>query len=339
MRSPSIEIASCCVTTSPSAENVRGARFSTPGAATPSISISDGGVSGSWTLASRSPLLSDFLDVETPDVDDADLGQPRQPRPRPAVGRRRADLEHRPQFVEDRQHQLARAPEEALQRPPWRPARTATVKSRSPARNAGSEMPSNVSGAIGPAADRPCRAQLDRRASRDALPSRRRSAGRASSSRRSRRRARRFASKKSSRSTNQTRGAASGVVDVAVRAHAVGGALEHHRRLIDGRRRAATAGRFAHSRTSSPCPRHRRSTAAAYRRRASRRRPWPPAGRSRPVTNALRVDVELAQHDGVAAAARKAQDRPRVRCPAASLRPVPAASPRLLPRRARRHPG
>src|SRR3954452_23168120 len=60
MRSPSIEIASCWVTTRPSALKVFGACFNTVGLATPrSISSSDGGVSGSCTLASRSPLLSE----------------------------------------------------------------------------------------------------------------------------------------------------------------------------------------------------------------------------------------------------------------------------------------
>ena len=79
MRSPSTEIASCCVTTSPSTENVFGACFNTAGRPTHSISINDGGVNGPCTLASRSPLALGLVAVEAPDVDHANLGQSLQP--------------------------------------------------------------------------------------------------------------------------------------------------------------------------------------------------------------------------------------------------------------------
>ncbi len=56
-----------------------------------------------------------LLRVETPDIDNADLGQTGQLRARPAAGRWRRDLEHGFQFVEDRHDQLSFAPEEMLQ--------------------------------------------------------------------------------------------------------------------------------------------------------------------------------------------------------------------------------
>ena len=108
-----------CVTTSPSAENVRGACFSSAGLPTPSISISEGGVSGSWILASRSPLLSDSSRSRRQTSTTPIVGNPRQGVRGSTVCRRRADLEHRAQFVEDRQHEFAGGPEEALQGAPW----------------------------------------------------------------------------------------------------------------------------------------------------------------------------------------------------------------------------
>ena len=51
-----------------------------------------------------------------------------------------------------------------------------------------------------------------------------------------------------------------------------------------------------------------RTTAAACRDRARRRRPWPPAARNRRATKLLRGEIELAQHHRIGAAARQHQD-------------------------------
>ena len=75
MRSPSIETASCCVTTSPSAEKVRGARFSTTGAGDALDQHQRGRRQRILDIGEQVAVAFGFLDVEPPDIDDADLGQ------------------------------------------------------------------------------------------------------------------------------------------------------------------------------------------------------------------------------------------------------------------------
>jgi len=59
-------------------------------------------------------LTLGFVTVEAPDIDHADFGKALQLRARPAACRRRADFEHRPQLVENRQYEFAGGPEKAL---------------------------------------------------------------------------------------------------------------------------------------------------------------------------------------------------------------------------------
>ena len=57
--------------------------------------------------------------IKTPDIDDTDRRNSRQSVAAPSVRGRGADLERWPQFVKDRQHELAGSPEKPLQGAPW----------------------------------------------------------------------------------------------------------------------------------------------------------------------------------------------------------------------------
>ena len=246
-----------------------------------------------------------FFHVEAPDVDHADLRQPRQFRPRPAGGRRRQYLEHGLQLVEDRDHQLPVAPEEVLQRTPL-----ARLEQHREITRTGKECRQRDAeqrvGRIGLGADRPLRAALRHQPPamgldgdiRRQLELRLRTAAVAHPEDRI----------EEARLVDEPdRFGTLRAVDGRPQAHAFGRRLDQHRRRIDIR--------SAPPQPDRPRIARRRRHVLAVGARQQQRVPVQPVGAALGLRQIEAVanegfgwDVELAQHGRIAAPARQTED-------------------------------
>ena len=251
-----------------------------------------------------------LLDIEASDIDDADVRQAGQARPRPTAPRGREDLMDRPQLVEYRQHQAARRPKEMLRRL----ARTRLEQDCEVA-IAGEEgrqrdAEHGVRG-IGFPARRPGRARLQGEPApvrlhpdiRGQVQFRLRAGAIAPPD---------VGIEEADALVEPDGFRRLGAVDDRSDAHALGHRLEQHRRLRD----IGAAPPQPHGPGVAGAGRHALAVGARQEQRVPVE-PFDAALRFRQVESigheGLGADLELSQHGGVAAAARQAEDGAVVR--------------------------